>query len=82
MIRQVTIKFSLFFLSLIFFSSSAFCTNHMVDVANFAFSPSTVTVMVGDTVTWNWVSGTHTTTCNGTSGTSLPPGATPWDAPI
>ena len=82
MIKKATIRLPLFFLGLLLFSSSSFCTNHMVDVANFSFSPSSVNAMVGDTITWNWVSGTHTTTCNGTSGTSLPPGATPWDAPI
>jgi len=38
---------------------------------------------VGDTVTWQWVSGSHTTTCNGTfPGTSLPPGAAAWNQPI
>ncbi len=82
MIRKATIRLSLLFLGLIFFSSSSFCTNFSVDVANFSFSPSSINVLVGDTITWNWVSGTHTTTCNGTAGTSLPPGATPWDAPI
>lgn len=82
MIRKITIQVPLLFLGLLLFSSSSFCTNHMVDVANFSFSPSMINVMVGDTVTWNWVSGSHTTTCNGTAGTSLPPGATPWDEPI
>ncbi len=82
MIRKATIRLPLLFLGLLLFSSSSFCTNHMVDVANFSFSPSTINAVVGDTITWNWVSGTHTTTCNGTSGTSLPPGATPWDEPI
>ncbi len=82
MIKKATIRLLLLFLGLIFFSSSSFCTNHSVDVANFSFSPAMINAVVGDTVTWNWVSGSHTTTCNGTSGTSLPPGATPWDEPI
>ena len=82
MIRKTTIRLSVIFLGLLFFSSSSFCTTHTVEVANFSFSPSMINAMVGDTITWNWVSGTHTTTCNGTSGTSLPPGATPWDEPI
>jgi len=39
--------------------------------------------MVGDTVTWQWVNGSHNTTCDGVfPGTLLPPGATPWSAPI
>jgi plastocyanin len=37
-----------------------------VDVADFSFSPSNLTVMAGDTVRWEWISGSHTTT----SGTS------------
>lgn len=82
MIRKITVQLPLIFLGLLFFSSSSFCTNHTVDVANFAFSPSTINAIVGDTITWNWVSGSHTTTCDGTSGTSLPAGATPWNAPI
>ncbi len=82
MIRKTTIRLSVIFLGFLIFSSSSFCTSHTVEVANFSFSPSMINAMVGDTITWNWVSGTHTTTCNGTSGTSLPPGATPWDEPI
>jgi plastocyanin len=33
-----------------------------VDVANFHFSPATLTVKVGTTVTWKGVSGSHTVT--------------------
>ncbi len=33
-----------------------------VFVEDFAFSPSTVTIKVGDTVRWNLVGGSHTTT--------------------
>ena len=36
-----------------------------VTVRNFAFVPMTVTVTVGETVTWNFVQGTHTTTGTG-----------------
>jgi MYXO-CTERM domain-containing protein len=32
--------------------SVAFAANHDVDIASFAFSPGSVTVAVGDTVTW------------------------------
>jgi plastocyanin len=40
-----------------------------VFVEDFSFSPSTVTIKVGDTVRWNLVGGSHTTT----SGTSPTP---------
>jgi plastocyanin len=44
-----------------------------VNVGNFFFSPSTASINQGDTVRWNWVGGTHTTTsgtCPGGSCTS------------
>jgi plastocyanin/flagellar assembly factor FliW len=83
MIRKATIRLPLIFLGLLFFSSRSFCTNYVVTVQNFSFSPAMVDAVVGDTITWQWVSGTHTTTCNSSfPGTSLPPGAAPWDEPI
>jgi plastocyanin len=33
-----------------------------VTVSNFAFTPATTTVNVGDTVSWRWTSGTHSVT--------------------
>jgi plastocyanin len=81
--RKFTIRISFLFLGLCFFPATSFCTNHLVSVQNYSFSPSTVNASVGDTVTWQWVSGSHTTTCNGTfPGTSLPPGATAWSQNI
>ncbi len=50
--------------------------NHVVQVSNFIFTPSSLTITLGDTVTWKWVSGTHTTTSDSTSGVDS------WDAPI
>jgi plastocyanin len=50
---------------------------HTVNVADFSFSPSSMTVTVGDTIRWVWVSGTHTTTS-----TSVPTGASSWNANI
>jgi plastocyanin len=50
----------------------------VITVANFAFSPSAVNdVVVGDTIHWDWVSGTHTTTS-----TSVPSGAATWNNSI
>ncbi len=49
-----------------------------VTVQNFSFSPSDLpNVHVGDTIHWEWVSGSHTTTS-----TTIPSGASPWDHPI
>jgi plastocyanin len=56
---------------------NANATVHMVNVADFSFSPSSMNVVVGDTVMWMWVSGTHTTTS-----TSVPTGAATWNANI
>jgi plastocyanin len=53
-----------------------------VAVASFTFTPSTVNVTVGDTVKWNWVNGSHTTTCDGTALTSRPAGAAAWSSSI
>lgn len=41
-----------------------------VNVANFSFSPSAITVAPGATVTWTWVSGTHNVTFGGGEMTS------------
>ncbi len=45
-----------------------------VQVANYQFTPSTVNAVVGDSITWTWVNGSHTTTS-----TSVPDGAATWD---
>lgn len=59
---------------------AANATTWNVAVANFSFNPLTVNAVVGDTVQFNWVSGSHTTTCgSGLAGTSLPAGALAWD---
>jgi len=49
----------------------------VVQVANFQFTPSTITANVGDIVRFQWVSGFHTTTS-----TTVPGGANTWDNPI
>lgn len=83
MSRKFTIQVIFAFLGLLFLPSTSFCTNHSVNVQSYSFTPGTVNASVGDTITWHWVNGSHTTTCNGTSsGTILPPGAAAWDSPI
>jgi plastocyanin len=57
--------------------SPAFAIDHRVRVSDFVFQPQTVTAAVGDTVTFMWRNGMHTTTS-----TSVPQGARSWNAPI
>ncbi|MEJ7587899.1 MAG: plastocyanin/azurin family copper-binding protein [Ferruginibacter sp.] len=58
-------------------------TTWPVSVSNNQFSPATVNAVVGDIIQFNWIQSFHTTTCGpALPGTSLPPGASPWDATI
>ena len=57
--------------------SAASAIDHRIRVSDFVFTPSTVNAVVGDTITWRWQSGMHTTTS-----TNIPPGARSWNAPI
>jgi len=69
---------SLIVLLIMIFSLSGFSTKWVVSVANFQFTPSSLpSVSSGDTIRWEWVSGTHTTTS-----TTIPAGAWTWDHPI
>ncbi len=52
-----------------------------VRTGNYAFSPATVTVRTGDTVTWLWVDGSHTTTSGASSQPADNPGAL-WNSPL
>ena len=63
-------------LSLVFIFNLQAQTNHIVKVSNFVFTPANLTIAIGDTVTWQWVQGTHTTTSDSTQGSDS------WDAPI
>ena len=63
--------------------NTANATTWNVSVANFSFNPATINAVVGDVIQFNWVTGTHTTTCgSGLAGTSLPAGAAEWNSPI
>jgi plastocyanin len=54
-----------------------------ISVSSNVFTPNNMPVAVGDSIKFQWIDGVHTTTCDGVfPGTSLPPGAAPWDAPI
>lgn len=62
-------------------SANGYATVIPIAVSSNFFSPSNVNANIGDTIRWNWVSGSHTTSCDGIlPGTSLPPNAAPWDA--
>ncbi len=50
---------------------------HEVQVANFSFTPDEIDIVVGDTVRWVWVGGTHTAT----SGSNCTPDGL-FDAPL
>lgn len=59
-------------------SANTYARKFVVTVENFSFSPNAIAdVGVGDTIRWNWVSGTHTTTS-----TTIPAGAATWNSPI
>lgn len=77
-------KKHLLFICLLLAGLYAQATVYTIQVANFQFSPSSVNAVVGDTITWTWVSGDHTTTCKPAvnSSTSLPAGAAVWDNDI
>ena len=64
--------------------SAAHATVYTVQVSNFQFTPATVNAVVGDSITWSWVVGSHTTTCDPATqtGTSLPAGAATWNSPM
>lgn len=50
---------------------------HLITVQDFMFIPSNLSVVVGDTVVWAWLSGSHTTTS-----TTVPSGAATWNATL
>jgi len=71
------INFCLILSFLVFFNLSAFSTTHTITAGGIVFNPSSITVTVGDTIKWQWLNGTHTTTSTG-----IPTGATSWNAPL
>lgn len=55
-------------------AGSAMATTHDINQSGISWSPSTLTIHVGDTVNWIWSSGSHTVT-NGTGPTDPNVGA-------
>lgn len=67
----------LFLAILLLININTYATIRTVTVQNYTFTPTPLNAFVGDTVKWQWIIGTHTTT----SGT-IPPGAALWNASI
>ena len=62
----------------VLYSSDVSAAKWIVTVQDYFFSPANLpNVVVGDTIEWEWVNGTHTTTS-----TTIPAGAATWDSPI
>ena len=70
-------KLSLLIAAMCCMLASSFATVHTVVVADFSFTPSSVTFPLGDTIKWIWSSGNHTTTNQ-----TIPASAAPWNASI
>ncbi|HYV91454.1 MAG TPA: T9SS type A sorting domain-containing protein [Chitinophagales bacterium] len=64
-------------LSLIVIGATANATTHHITASDFVFTPNSVTASLGDTIQWDWITGSHTTTS-----LTIPGGATPWDHPL
>ena len=50
---------------------------HVISAGGTSFTPNTLTAKVGDTLSFVWSSGSHTTTS-----TSIPAGAGAWNVPL
>lgn len=72
------ILFSLIFTALVV--SNSFATIRTVNVSSNSFTPALTNAFVGDTIKFQWIDGFHTTTCDGTNGTTRPAGAAAWNA--
>lgn len=61
-------------------SAPALAVTHIVQQSGFAFSPDLITINVGDTVTWQWGSLSHTVTSG--TGAADPQAGSLFDAPL
>jgi len=62
---------------LLLISFKSFSIVHIIKQSGTTFSPSDLTVNVGDIVRWEWSGGTHTTTSK-----VIPDGAAAWNSPL
>lgn len=63
------------YLAMIGLSFNSMAVTHTVQVGNFQFTPSDLSMNLGDTIQWMWHDGNHTSTS-----TQIPIGAAAWDA--
>ncbi len=63
-------------------ASTSFSTTINVTAQSNVFVPANINVVVGDTIRWNRTTGSHTTTCDGTEGSTRPAGAPAWNSPL
>jgi plastocyanin len=77
--KNINFFSAILMLSLLMISGiDSYATRYSIDVRDFEFSPSDLpSIKIGDTIHWEWKSGSHTTTS-----TTIPSGATPWDNPM
>jgi plastocyanin len=75
--KSTFVIYAMLFLVGMTLHTSLLAVTHNVQVGNYYFSPSSLNVNVGDIVKWVWVQGSHTTTSS-----TIPSGATSWDAAI
>ena len=76
---KTNLIFKILALTLVVFliSLKSFASIHTITVQDFSFNPSNLTVNVGDTIIWQWLNGSHTTTS-----TTIPSGAQAWNSPM
>ena len=65
------------FAACLLFVLKASSFTQVVTVQNHVFTPASFTINLGDTIVWNWVNGSHTTTS-----LSIPAGAVAWNKNI
>lgn len=62
-----------------FFSPGSFATNHIIIAEDYQFIPDSLNCTVGDTITWQFESGTGETTEHEPESINIPAGAPTWN---
>jgi len=70
-------------LMLLINTTNSYSTTHNISATSGnVFIPANINVTVGDTIKWTRTGGSHTTTCDGSEGSTRPAGAPAWNAPL